>query len=181
VGAELPEWALLERTVWGSAPCDHLEQMAADAAASWNIRVVVLAFYGNVGTECTRGHDPELLYRWDLARAVDLWLERDVRVVLVVPPGPVDSEPGGSAARAALAVARDREVTLVDTTEDFLDPETGTFVSQLGDEVLRSPDGIHLCDHDELDSTRCPEDAPGAVRFATPIADAAVAQAKLVK
>lgn len=178
---QLPDWALLERATWGSAACDHLEQMEADAREAWNVRVVVLAFYGNSITPCMSGVDVEARYRWDLTVAVDFWLERGVRVVLVVPPGPVDSEPYSAAGRAALAVAGDRRVRLVDTTGAFVDPEAGTFASELDGVAVRSPDGIHLCDHEALGGLTCDEDDAGAIRYAQPIADAVVAEARLVK
>jgi len=178
---QLPDWALLERASWGSAPCDHLEQMVADARSSWNVRVVVLGFFGNTLTACSKDRPAEAMYRSDLTRAVDLWLNRGVRVVLVVPPGRVGDEPYSEAGRAALAVARDRRVTLVDTTGSFVDPASGTFAGQVDGTVLRSPDGIHLCDHRAFGEAVCPTDAPGAVRYATPIANAVVAEARLVK
>lgn len=181
VEEQLPDWNLLERTLWGSAACDHLEQMADDARDGWNVRVVVIAFYGNSITPCAQGHRVEDRYRWDLTVAVDLWQERGVRVVLVVPPGPVDSEPYSPAGRAALAVARERRVQLVDTTGAFVDPETGTFASELDGVAVRSPDGIHLCDHETIGEIVCSVDDAGATRYGQPIAAAIVAEARLVK
>lgn len=178
---QLPDWGLLERTAWGSATCDHLDQMASDARDGWNVRVVVLAYFGNAITPCAQGVDLERRYRWDLTVAVDLWQERDVRVVLVVPPGPVDSEPHSAAARAALAVARERRVRVVDTTGSFVDPVTGTYASELEGVPVRSPDGIHFCDHEALGEIVCSVDDAGAGLYGRPIAAAVVAEARLVK
>ncbi len=178
---QLPDWNLLERALWGSAACDHLDQMADDAHEGWNVRVVVIAFYGNAVTPCARGQRVEDRYRWDLTLAVDLWQERGARVVLVVPPGPVDSEPYSPAGRAALAVARDRRVQLVDTTGAFVDTETGRFAADLAGVAVRSPDGVHLCDHESLGEIVCASDDAGANRYGQPIAAAVVAEARLVK
>jgi hypothetical protein len=155
--------------------------MADDAREGWNVRVVVIAFYGNAITPCARGQRVEDRYRWDLTLAVDLWQERGARVVLVVPPGPVDSEPYSPAGRAALAVARDRRVQLVDTTGAFVDPETGRFAAELDGVAVRSPDGVHLCDHESLGEIVCASDDAGANRYGQPIAAAVVAEARLVK
>jgi hypothetical protein len=178
---QLPDWNLLERALWGSAACDHLDQMADDAHEGWNVRVVVIAFYGNAVTPCARGQRVEDRYRWDLTLAVDLWQERGARVVLVVPPGPVDSEPYSPAGRAALAGARDRRVQLVDTTGAFVDTETGRFAAELDGVAVRSPDGVHLCDHESLGEIVCASDDAGANRYGQPIAAAVVAEARLVK
>jgi hypothetical protein len=78
-------------------------------------------------------------------------------------------------------VARDRRVQLVDTTGAFVDPETGRFAAELDGEAVRSPDGVHLCDHESLGEIVCASDDAGANRYGQPIAAAVVAEARLVK
>jgi len=181
IASSLPDWGTVDRTEWGTAPCDHLEQMEADARSRWNIRVVVLAYFGNQATPCTQGHDVETLYRADLLAAVELWRTQGVRVVLAVPPGRVDDEPLSPGARAALDVAEQGGVELVDLTGTFVDPTTGRYARELDGEVVRSDDGVHLCEPGPPDPLVCPADAPGVVLFADPVVDAAVGQARLVK
>ncbi len=179
--ASLPGWGTLERTEWGTAPCDHRDQMEADARLGWKVRVAVIAFYGNQATPCTAGRDVETLYRADLSWAVEFWSSRGVPVVLVVPPGPVGDEPLSAGARAALAVAEEHGLEPVDLTDAFVDPVTGRFSRELDGEVVRATDGIHLCEPEEPEPTTCPADAPGVVRFADPIAAAAVEAARRTK
>ena len=177
----LPKWDLLERTQWGTAPCDHLDQMRQDAAQNWNVQVVVIEFYGNVGSTCTLGSDPETMYHDDLDAAVELWQAKGVRVVLVAGPGRVGTEPESIAASAARLVATERKARLVEAGEPFVDPKSGRYERVINGLEVRSPDGIHLCDHAKLASPMCPVDAPGVVRFVDPIVDAAVAEGRLVK
>lgn len=177
----LPNWSTLERVLWGTAPCDHLEQMAVDASSNWNIKVVVIGFHGNQEMPCTIDCDLETLYREDLGTAVRIWQARGVRVVLVPMPGRVGEEAPSPAARATRSVAAESGAELVDLTDSFVDPDTGRYVGEIDGVAVRSPDGIHLCDHHEIGHTYCPSEAPGVVRLADPIAAAAVALGKTVK
>jgi hypothetical protein len=47
--------------------------------------------------------------------------------------------------------------------------------------AVRSPDGVHLCDHESLGEIVCASDDAGANRYGQPIAAAVVAEARLVK
>jgi hypothetical protein len=84
------------RAVSGSAPCDVLDSMRADASGSAGPRpaVVVLQFAGNNATPCVTDGDGTPLqgaalaerYAADIEAAVEMFAAADVRVVIAGPP-----------------------------------------------------------------------------------------------
>lgn len=186
LGAAAPNHQVLNRNRWGSAVCDWLGQMRTDSAQ--DVDVVVLAFFGNMGTPCTADSTRTERYAEDATVAVELWQARGTKVILVASPaqtgtGPADSE----VMNAFRSVAEAHPgVRFVDAGTGFVDPGTGQYGAVLacrsgepcvdGVTVVRSPDHIHLCDHDALRSLICPSSAAGVRRFVAPIAAAVAAE-----
>ncbi len=188
--AAAPNHQLLNRNRWGSAVCDWLDQMRTDSAQ--DVDIVVLAFFGNMGTSCTADSTRTERYAEDATTAVELWQARGAKVILVASPaqtgtGPADSE----VMNAFRSVAEAHPgVRFVDAGTGFVDPSTGQYGAVLtcrsgepcadGVTVVRSPDDIHLCDHDVVRSLICPSTSAGVRRFVAPIAAAVAAERALL-
>ena len=166
VGAVAPTYRTVDRTQWGTAPCDSWGQMNSDTGR--RPAVVVIEYVGNMATYCTVGRTAADVYGNGLTRAVDLWQRYGTKVVLVVAPAPTGTLPADhTAGNAARLVAASRHTELVDVASSYLDPATGRYAqvvpctsADVGctdpGAVVRSPDGWHLCDHAALNSLVCP-------------------------
>jgi len=172
----LPGWDVLQRTWGGTAQCDWHDDMQADAASS-NIKAVVIAFSGNYLTPCIQSRPLAEGYMSDANWALDFWWNRNVPVLLVAAPGPIDQ---GEAARvgphAYLNIAAYRGSAMVDTGPLFFDTQTQIYGATMpclvgecsGTTQVRRADG-HLCPF-PTNNQSCPVYSSGVVRYAESIA-----------
>jgi len=176
-----PTYRTIDRTQWGTAPCDSWARMNSDTGR--RPAVVVVAYVGNMATYCTQGRTAGDVYGTGLAKAVDLWQRYGTKVVLVVPPAPSGTLPADhTAGNTARLLAASRHTDLVDISGSYLDPATGRYSQVVPctpedvgctapGAVVRSPDAWHLCDHATLNSLVCPVTA-GTRRLVDPLVTA---------
>jgi hypothetical protein len=92
-GITTPGWRVLIRQFPGTALCDFLPDMEG-SDAGLNARVVVIAFVGNMITNCTQGRGSQFaVYTADAATTAALWASRGVQVLWASPPGDVNLNP----------------------------------------------------------------------------------------
>jgi hypothetical protein len=195
----VPGSRVVVRAAIGTALCDWLPAMTADQRL--HPRLVVLAFFGNQGTPCMAGRDYTVAWDSDYRFAVDLWLARGVRVLLVGDPS-VTGQPARGAisppgdvlrdAASALAAAEPGTVRYVNAGASLLDPATrryGRFLPCLrgetstmgcgappappGQIVVRQNDQIHLCSTTPGAGSACPRYSSGVQRWSNAVARAA--------
>ena len=178
----------LVRTYPGTAPCDWLASMAADAQ-SWQPSVSELAFSGDAFSPCMDGDQlgtPQYFakYRADVQSAISIFQAVGVRVILVGLP--LDAYPNLSQNASALnqiyqslansnaGVSFDDAGQAVMANGQFtwtlpclsVEPCTGTN----GTNIVRAPDGIHFCPDGDTTLVggfeECNVYSSGAYRFA---------------
>ena len=179
----------LIRTYPGTATCDWLATMAADAQA-WQPTAVVLAFSGDAFSPCMAGYQlgraPYFAkYQSDTQTAIDIFRAIGTKVVLVGLP--VDASAGltqnvtqlnavyQTLAAGNVGVTYDDAGQAVEADGQFTwtlpclqgEPCTGP----AGSNVVRAPDGIHFCPdgHTTLVGSleECDVYSSGALRFAS--------------
>lgn len=180
---------VLVRTWGGTAPCDWMTDLR-EQVDRWQPTVAALAFSGNQGTACMRGRDMVDAYRKDVTDAVQLLTAHGAEVVLVDAP-PRRDQPVDAAGLTALDrvwrdIAATHPHTRVAPAGRAVTTATGDFTPSLpcgpgetcgpsGLVTVRSPDGVHFCPQIVPPMTACPVPSPGATRYGTAIADAALA------
>ncbi len=186
-----PELAVYERTFGGTAICDWFDEMNHDLA-SLQPGVVVVQFSGNAFGSCmrtasgpVRGDALIAKYAADANAVVSLFEGTGTQVVFASSPIDRDESPRiGRINNVYRDLAADRpQVEFVDTAASVL--KHGRFTATLpclhgepcspsGQNVVRSPDGLHFCPvlyQAELGvTTPCPVRASGAFRFGNALA-----------
>jgi hypothetical protein len=179
--------SVLVHTFGGTAACDWLDDMGTQAG-KWRPTVAVLAFSGNTTSACMRGRDALAAYRKDVTKAVRMLTGTGAKVLLVEAPPRQDQtvDPAGMTALDHLwhDIASDRRHTEVipagKVVTDHgrfattLPCQHGEFCDLAGNVAVRSPDGVHFCPVAEPPMTPCPVPSPGAERYGTAMALAAV-------
>jgi hypothetical protein len=190
--ARISSALVITKPVPGSAPCDALETMRADATLQPS--VVVIQYVGNNGTDCTRaaaggerqtGQALADRYAADVRAAADIFAGDGTRVVLVggpVAPGlPGGAEDEIAAAYQQIVAEWDGRAYGMVRYADAAGTVTGpghAYAERLpcaddegpgqgcgGGEVrVRSPDLAHFCPAEGAYLV-CPVPSPGARRF----------------
>jgi hypothetical protein len=188
-----------EHTFGGTNVCDWLVTMRRVAAE--HPQAVVLEFVGNTFTRCMAGCTPGSATARgrtcaDLALAVRIFRSAGARVYLVGTPVTraewTQRDPRRKELNrriAALAARAGKDVTYVDAGRAvegpggsyvavlpclFFEPCTGPVVEGVRNDVVRSPDGVHLCPKQSGNVTGvvggCTRYSSGAFRFAAAMA-----------
>lgn len=178
----------------GSALCDWTPQILADSSERTDL--VVVAFAGNPGLHCGRPVAPEELHDRYLDDARAVMAVSPGEVLFVAPPAfadPVYRDAGRQVRNAYDQVVAEhpQRARLVDggthLTPDGTwhaslpclpdEPCTGPVVDGVRHNLVRSPDGIHLCPDLTTASNwfTCEVHNSGAYRYALAIADSVLA------
>jgi len=188
-------------SIGGTALCDELGQMRLDATRVTRPKVVVVAFIGNNQTPCVEHPDGSPLtgdalrerYAFDLKIVHDIWAPTHTPVVLLGAPATEDDDRLDYDEMLRSAASR-YGFWYEDTTPD-LSPDnryvsslpcapyelasvgtcTGAVIDGVRHNVVRSPDGVHLCPDrswvPSYDTPTCPVYASGEVRWAYHVLD----------
>ena len=191
--AETGNVTVSNNTFGGTATCDWLGDMAADAAL--HPQAAVLVFSGNAFTPCMDGialRTPQYYDRYvsDTEQAIGIFAAAGAHVFLVGTPIDVSSTAGWDRLDdiyRQLAQANPLTVTYVDAGA-AVESASGGFTWQLpcmsiepscgtsGTNIVRSPDGIHFCPDGTPAKVgvtgSCDEYSSGAFRFALAIVHA---------
>jgi hypothetical protein len=197
--ADRPDVQVHTRTFGGTAICDWLEQMAADAA-SLAPGIVVIEFSGNSFTECMHDANGVALagaaiderYAVDAVSAIAIFASVGTHVVFAGAPafGPNAATGGGRLNSLYSRLADDHDgVWYTDAGRSVLagdsytitlpclssEPCGGGYSSDgLLVNVVRNPDGIHFCpvsgDAVQGVTDDCPEWSSGAYRYGRALA-----------
>ena len=180
----------------GTAACDWLPDMRSVALT--RPQAVVMEFSGNTFTSCMGGCPPESSsavskYCVDVSAAIHLFLTVGTHVFLDGTPISYAQSVSHdrhwndlNRAFAALAAKYRRDVTYVDAGRAVegpggtftwtlpclsTEPCTGPTVAGVRTNVVRSPDGAHLCLIDNGNAPGCGSYSSGAFRFASAMAN----------
>ena len=176
---------VLNRVYGGTAICDWLSYMPADAA-TFKPQAVVIEFSGNALTPCMAGFTPGTAayyakYQHDAEEAISIFRAIGAHVYLMAPPLPQSTstqqvwitldqmyatlargQPDVSYVDAGQAVLADGQFTRTLPCLP-IEPCTGPD----GTNVVRAPDGIHFCPDGVMRTNyACEQYASGAYRFA---------------
>jgi hypothetical protein len=198
--ADRPDVEVHTRTFGGTAICDWLDQMAADAA-SLTPGIVVIEFSGNSFTECMHDANGVALtgaaiderYAVDAVSAIAIFASVGTHVVFAGAPvfGPNAATGGGRLNSLYSELADDHDgVWYTDAGRSVLagdsytitlpclssEPCEGGYTSGgLLVNVVRNPDGIHFCpvsgDAVQGVTDDCPEWSSGAYRYGRALAE----------
>lgn len=197
--ADHPHTDVYTRTFGGTAICDWLDQMAADAA-SLAPGIVVIEFSGNSFTECMHDANGVALtgaaiderYAVDAASAIEIFASIGTHVVFAGAPvfGPNAATGGGRLNSLYRELGDDHDgVWYTDAGRSVLDGDSYTITLPcLSSEpcgggytsdgllvnVVRNPDGVHFCPVSGVAvqgvTDDCPEWSSGAYRYGRALA-----------
>ena len=197
--ADQPHIEVYDRTFGGTAICDWLDQMAADAA-SLAPGIVVIEFSGNSFTPCMKGANGDALtaeeiderYAVDAASTIEVFASIGTHVVFAGAPATrpdttsgigrlnslysqlADEHDGVWYADAGRSVLADDSYTITLPCLSSEPCEGGYTSDGLLVNVVRNPDGIHFCpvNGDAVYGVTddCPEWSSGAYRYGRALA-----------